>query len=161
MTQMYDYGFFIDNNHINTFTNFLTQLYDDNLEGSSWSYIPSNEVAYLYAISAILKENINDSINNFQDVINIMDYQSDYFSREDDFIHKLAVNCLMKQINIDIREGLPEEYSVVIKTMIDLLTNEYDLVMDKKFEMMSYVRYQLEKTRESFTRINYEYDLER
>lgn len=161
MTKMYDYGFFINNNHLNTFTNFLTQLYDDNLDGSSWSYIPSNEVAYLYAISAILKENINDSINNFQDVINIMDYQSDYFSREDDFIHKLAINCLMKQININIRDGLPEEYSVVIKTMFDLLTNEYDLVMDKKFEMMSYVRYQLERTRESFTSIDYEYDLER
>lgn len=161
MTKMYDYGFFINNSHLNTFTNFLTQLYDDNLDGSSWSYIPSNEVAYLYAISAILKETINDPINTFQDVINIMDYKSNHFSREDHFIHKLALNCLMMQINIDIREGLPEEYSVVIKTMIDLLTNEYDLVMDKKFEMMSYVRYQLEKTRESLTRINYEYDLER
>ncbi len=161
MTKTYDYGFFIDNSHINTFTNFLTQLYDDNLDETSWSYIPGNEVAYLYAISAVLKESVNDPINTIQDVINMMDYQSSYFNREDAFIHRLATNCLMKQINIDLRDGLPEDYSIVIKTMIDLLTNEYDLVMDKKFEMIAYVRHQLDRTRETIGRVSHDYDLER
>lgn len=161
MTQMYNYGFFIDDNHLNNFIHYLTQLYVDTPDEPSWSSISDNEISYLYAISSLTDKPALRHITTLQDLVDMMEHEAYFFDQQKVFVYELANNSLNRKINIDLKNGFPEVYTVVIKTMIDLLTNDYDVVMDKKFEMISFVRYQLERTREPITRNDYDYDFER
>lgn len=161
MTQMYDYGFFIHDNHLNNFTHLLTNLYDDSLDGSVWSSIPGNEIAYLYAATALMNEPIRENLTYFEDIIDYIDFESKYFRSEERYVYMLAKNSLQDQIIIDFQNEIPEDYTFVVKTMIDLLTNDFDLVMDKKFELISFVRYQMEIARAAVTRNDYDFELER
>ena len=147
MTNIDRYGFFKDNEHIATFSNYVTRIYPDHFKEFDWRYIPANEVGYLFLVSYLFR-NIRDiNENDLFSFMREVERNLRLLNEREKLMYVYAQKCLENEINLYFDSDLEFEDKLLLKIMFDIMSSNYDLIMDKKFIMVSISKDYIESTR--------------
>ncbi len=147
MNNLDRYGLFKDNEHISTFSNYVSRIYPKHFKEFDWRYIPANEVGYLFLV-AYLFRNIKD-INEIDMFLFIREVERNLslLNEREKLMYIYAQKCLEYEINLNFDSDLEFDDKLLLKIMFDIMSSNYDLIMDKKFIMVSISKDYIESTR--------------
>ncbi len=147
MSNIDRYGFFKDNEHVDTFTNYVQRLYPNEFDNYDWRYLPSTEIGYLFLVAYLLRYSKGIEENDFKSFMKRVEMNIHLFNEREKQLYMYAQKCLEYEMSLDFGSDINFEDKLLLKIMFDIMSSNYDLIMDRKFITVQIAKDYIEATR--------------
>ena len=137
MRQIDRVGFFRNQNHMHRFVEYLNFIYSENFKNFAINMLPSKEVSYIYSMSYLLDIDITNKYLNFSEFKYLCDLYNYKIDKQNSYLYEVVEKCLDGIISYDL-ERFSERYDDIafIKNVTDVAMSDYDISIDKKFDIL-------------------------